>query len=366
MTYDPAPRTRAELDELFGSDDRVTPRRVINLTERIEKKAAEDMPEASELADAQIVNAVERLHENTTSYPQFPWPSLARLTGPMCPEDLLFAMARTGHGKTLFLLNVFDALVSSGHVGLYVGLEQSPMILRSKWACMRVDVAPKLVLATRADERGSPDWVAAMSKVQDDLKWQRTPEIKARAHFSAERTINAAGLKRWTEWAVERGAAFVIVDHIDRVQLAGRRNPFDEISETVRLAKELAVKHRITMLLASQVSRPGDPLEQFIPPALSSMRGAGTKEEEADTVLGIYRPLRATVTDKELKLVRQGLRDKDTVIEPNVMGVMMLKHRLDGRVAGKTVKLEVRHQRIVDLAERDRWTTDGHRPMQLL
>jgi replicative DNA helicase len=200
-----------------------------------------------------------------------------------------------------------------------------------------------------------------MDRVQRDIQdFQRSPEIRTRALFAATRTINAKGLQRWTEWAVDHGCEFVMVDHIDRIAHGPGVNAFHEMSETVRLAKELAVEHRLVMLVASQVGRPGDALEQFMPPALHQLRGGGTKEEEADTVLGVYRPLRASVSEQELKLVRQGLRDRDTVIEPNVMGVMVLKHRLDGPQAGKIVKLTVHHQRVTDvtsLPERDRYTT---------
>jgi replicative DNA helicase len=205
-----------------------------------------------------------------------------------------------------------------------------------------------------------------MRLVQEDFRWQKSPEVRVRAHFAPVRKIDAAGLATWTQWALDHGAEFVIVDHIDRVAHGDGKNSFHEVSETIRLAKELAAKNRIVMILASQVGRPADALEQFMPPALHNLRGAGTKEEEADTVLGIYRPLRMNVTDQELKQVRQGLRDKETVIEPNVMGVMMLKHRLDGPQSGKVVKLGVKHQRVFKMREADCWSTDGHYPRQIV
>lgn len=313
--------------------------------------AGEIMPDAEEMADEQFQDAVNRLHENTTAYPRYPWYELADLAGPMCPEDLILVAARTGQGKSTFLLSLFDRLVAEqGRSGLYVGLEQSPAILRNKWACMRAGVAPKLVLATRPHERGSTDWQIAMEKVQAELKWQREV-VRTRSHFAATRKINARGLRQWTEWAADRGCEFIVVDHIDRMQHGDGKNAFHELSETVRLAKELAVEYRVVMLVASQVGRPADSLEQFMPPSLHNMRGAGTKEEEADTVLGIYRPLKPDVTDKDLKMVRAGLLDRDYVLQANAMGVMLLKHRLDGPVAGKAVKLKVQHGKVLNLNE---------------
>jgi hypothetical protein len=120
------------------------------------------------------------------------------------------------------------------------------------------------------------------------------------------------------------------------------------------------------MILASQIGRPHDALEQFMPPNLHELRGAGTKEEEADTVLGIYRPLRPSVTEKDLKAVRSNLAKADTIVAPNAMGVMILKHRLDGNASGKSCVLNVHHQRVSDMPEADRWTTDGSYPRQLV
>lgn len=322
--------------------------------ERLDREVAQ-IPHPDILATDQCFAADMRIQEDTSNYPRYPWETLAELAGPMCPEDLILVAARTGGGKSLFLQNLFDALVVSGRRGLYIGLEQSPDILRTKWACLRCDVPPKLVLAPRPIEQGSLSWCAAIDAVRAELEWQQTPAIRSAAHFASARKINAAGLRAWTTWAVDHGCEFVIVDHVDRVQHGTGANSFQELSDTVRLAKELAAEHRIVMLMASQVGRPADALEMFMPPALHSMRGAGTKEEEADVVLGIYRPLRASATEKAMTEVRRGLKSRDDLVEPGVMGVMLLKHRLDGPVAGRVVRLGVRHQRVTDLSPIDLW-----------
>jgi replicative DNA helicase len=320
---------------------------------------AMQLPGADELVDEQIEDALDQLGEDTSLYPSFPWARLAELSGPMCPGDLVMVAARTGGGKSLFLQNLFDHLVATvGCFGLYVGLEQTPKILRIKWAAMRAGVVPKLVLAPKPEQRMTEDYIQACAAVRKELAWQKSPEVRVRAHFSAERKINARRLRTWVEWAVDHGCDHVILDHIDRVDHGDGSNAFHEMSETVRLAKELAVEHNLVMLVATQVGRPHDALEAFSPPMLHQLRGGGTKEEEADTVLGIYRPLRSDVGDKELKAVRMGLADRETVVEPNVMGVQILKHRLDGPVAGKMVRLAVERGRVVDLPERDQYATD--------
>jgi replicative DNA helicase len=358
MSYDHL-TTRDDLDEVFGpiEPSNLPPHVTPHLSLVKPSATDDDLPSADEMADEQYKAAVQRLFEDTTQYPAFPWPNLADLAGPMCPEDLVLVAARTGGGKSLFLQNLFDAMVSEGRTGLYAGLEQSPQILRIKWACLRAMVPPKLVLATRKEERGGQLWQEAMAKVQDELAWMKSPEIKRRAHFAAARRINKAGLKRWTEWAVDHRCQFVVIDHVDRMDHGDGKNAFHELSETIQLAKELAVQHHLVMLMATQVGRPADGLAAFMPPALHELRGAGTKEEEADTVLGIYRPLKPETTNKQLHAVRQGLSDRDTVVEQGTMGIQLLKHRLDGPVAGKMVKLAVEHGRVTHLPERHRVST---------
>lgn len=346
------PENEDDLDALFGASPAPAPKGgkppIRLVTDEWSPPApfeayddADALPSADEMADAQYEAGLSRMLEDTTQYPIYPWPSLARLAGPMCPEDLILVAARTGGGKSLFLQNLFGALVEAGRFGLYCGLEQSPEILRIKWACMKAGVAPRLILAPRKEERGTPEWKAAQAKVRPWYKWQFEPAQKQRAFFSTERKIDRAKLRQWTEWAVDHGCDFVVIDHVDRMRHGDGQNAFHELSETIRLAKELAVEHHIVMLLASQVGRPNDAMEQFMPPALQNLRGAGTKEEEADTVLGIYRPLRVDVTTAEMKEVRMGLRDIETIREANAMGVMLLKHRLDGPVAGKAARLGV-------------------------
>jgi hypothetical protein len=349
------PRTEAELDEMFGAPEPAPRLRIFRDEPQAQlPEPVHELPGADEMADEQYGEAVKRLHEDTTKYPAFPWPVLAELAGPMCPEDLVLIAARTSGGKSLFLQNLFDAMICEGRSGLYAGLEQAPRILRIKWACLRAKVPPKLVLATRKEERGTPGWQDAMAKVQDELAWMHEAPIKGRAHFAAARRIDKPGLIAWTEWAVQRGCQFVVVDHVDRMKHGTGANSFQELSETIQLAKELAVQYRIVMLMATQVGRPSDGLAAFMPPALHELRGAGTKEEEADTVLGIYRPLKSDTTNKQLHAVRQGLADWDTVVESGTMGIQILKHRLDGPVAHKMVKLAVEHGRVLDLPERDR------------
>lgn len=346
-----------DADEMFsalGSDLEPIPQRP-PLQVVKETPAAEELPSADEMNREQTIDAIHRLHEDTSDFPRFPWGELDEIAGLMVPEDLWVVAGRTGNGKSLFLQNLFDGMIDDGRRVLYVGLEQSPKILRIKWACLRAGINPKRMLAPKPEEQAETSWAVQCDVIQQEIKWQQTPDIKLRAHFAATRFVTREKLTAWTEWAVDMGCAIVIVDHVDRMDHGDGKNAFNDISRTIRHAKELATEHRLVMLLASQVGRPnGDPLQKFMPPGLSDLRGAGTKEEEADSVLAVYRPLKPGTTPKEMTAVRQGLAEEASIYEPDTMAVRVLKHRLDGAMAlGKQAMLQVDRGKIKSRPIRD-------------
>lgn len=333
------PETEKDFDEIMPVPFQKSKPRLVTDT-------GPSMPTPGELNSGQVEEAVDRVDEDTSLYPRFPWAELDEVAGLMCPEDMWLIPGRTGNGKSLFCLNLFDRLVEAGRRVLYVGLEQSPKTLRIKWACMRAGVPPKQILAPRPEDKDSPAYQAARSLVKAELQWQKSEEVRRLAHFSTTRFVDRDGLIAWTDWAMQRGCEIVIVDHIDRMQHGNSGNSFEDLSETVRLTKELAVHYRIVMLVASQVGRPKESLQRFMPPMLSEMRGAGTKEEEADAVLAVYRPLKKGTTEKQMTMVRQGLLEEHEIYEASKMAVRVLKHRLDGAQLGTAI-MDVEKGRLI-------------------
>lgn len=342
IPYDP--------DEIFGP-----PRPSIERTHHL--RLTEDDPEfqgpdPDEQTETQIVDAVYRIHEDTSGYPSFPWAELDRVAGRMAPSELWIVAARTQNGKTLFLLNLFDDLVQKQGIStFYIGLEQPPKDMRIKWACMRSNVPVAGALAGKWPDQWGPQEIEdAKAAIQVEMQRQKSGDLKALARFCEARFINAALLKVWTQWAVDHGSEVIIVDHINRIARDGDKSSFDAHSHVVTTAKELAVEHNIVMLAASQVGRPnGDPLQKFTPPALHELRGGGTSEEEANTVLIIYRPLnKETATPQQQKLVRQGLAEESTLYTEGLMAIRVAKHRLLGLQKDTTAVLRVEHGRILN------------------
>jgi hypothetical protein len=289
------------------------------------------------------------LFESKADFPRLPWAAANGVCGVLTPGTLLIHGARTGNGKTTFLLNLTDRWAEAGRTVCYLGLEQTPRELRTKWACIRAGVPPEAALAHDETRLGRLTLAEALSRVADEIGWQQSADIRRRVRFAPTKFVTAETLRKVAVWAAGEGCQALIVDHVDRLDHGDGRNAFAEMSRTIRLAKELAVEHGLVVILASQAKRVSDKLERFMPMEASELRGGGTKEEEADVILTSYRPLAEGVTTKDLRAARQGLIPEDKITRAGIMGLKNLKSRVNDALFGRTAALAIDHGRITDI-----------------
>lgn len=311
----------------------------------------EEIPDAATLAGDQRRSSLARLDLDTRKYPRFGWHDLDKIVGQTIPGDVVIVGAQPGSGKSLFVRNWWDHLIFvQQKQGTYLGLEDSPEHCRIKWACDRTDIPSKLVLGPPEHVFGSPIHREAKRIIAEQLKLFDTPMWRPLHHFATARHVTAAVLEQWIRWSAEQGATFVIVDHIDRVDVGPGRNSADEMRRMVVKCKELAEELKIVVILVSQVKRPEQRTLSLAPPSLEDLAGSSSKERESSIVLALWRMLRPEVGTKEINRVRMGVAGCDiaSLWEPGAMGVRVLKHRLDGDGFGKQVRLRVRGSKIVD------------------
>jgi len=293
---------------------------------------------AAKLAARQRNAALARGGMDFSAAPTWPWPRLYDLAGPMLPGDLVVVGARPGCGKTTVVINAIEHLTAQAVPWLVIGMEMAPEQLRRKWAAFRLGYDAPAVL--RNDWGKLPP--RAREAVDADVVTQTT-ELVAVAHFADARRVTVEQMAKWITFAVTHACRVVIVDHIHRMQFGLAANDLTyEMAEAVRTAKELAVKHQITVVLAAELNRPErELLADYVPPPLSALKQTGALEEEADVALLLHKTLKRTATAAGLKAARQGLCSTTDVIEPNVMAVRIGKHRLDGSAVDRTVWLVV-------------------------
>lgn len=319
--------------------------------------------EAAMLSSAQTNDALRKLYGDPSTAIRFPYPSVHRIVGKVAPGRLVFVMANTGQGKTTFMLDLLDRWADGGLSVDYLGTEQEPDELRTKWACLRCDVPAHVAINLEWDEH------------DDGYAWQRAVAAElehiddaygTRIKFHPDKFITLPKIEAAAKEAQRRGSQILIVDHIDRIETGAQDNEYLALKRIIRRLKELGRDHRLVMIVASQVNRKGregDRLAVYRPPQLQHMQGGATKEHEADAVLGLWRPLRARRGDEAaddykatLGAAARGDVEPMDVTEPNTMAVVCLKHRTSSR-DGQRCKLLVRHGRLSEIPERDQYTT---------
>lgn len=301
---------------------------------------------------------------------EFPYASLHRETDRLTSGKLVFVMANTGQGKTTFFLDVMDRWADVGVKIDYLGTEQEPFELITKWACLRVDVHPGIAIAKSWDAHPhGAEWQVRVDSEIANLHAQYGEQVK----FSPDKFITLTKVEQAARAAQARGADVLFVDHIDRIDLERGDTEYSALKRLIRRLKELARDHGLVLLVASQMNREArkaDRLGAYRAPQLHQMQGGGTKEQEADLVLGLWRPLRQQHEDetadefkKIMAAAKAGHVQVSDVTEKNTMAVVLLKHRIFGERDGNRCKLHVRHGRVSDIPERDKYATsyDGVR-----
>jgi replicative DNA helicase len=331
------------------------------------------MPDTVPVLDVvaeQFDTARRELHESPAVVVRFPYASVHAMAGRLTAGKLVFVMANTGQGKTTFFLDVLDHWAEAG-VGIdYLGTEQQPDELITKWACRRADVPAGVAIGKEWDEYAQGEtWRARVAAELDVIE----STFGAQVLFSPDKFITLPKIEAAAQSAHRRGAHVLMVDHVDRIDVGDRETEYVALKRLIRRLKELARDCKLVLVVASQMNREArksDRLGAYRPPQLHQMQGGGTKEQEADVVLGLWRPLRQQREDEtaaQFKAVmasaKAGHVPTSDVTEPNTMAVVLLKHRTHGERDGNRCKLSVHHGRIADIPERDRFSTsyDGQK-----
>lgn len=205
---------------------------------------------------------------------------LDTLLGGLKRSDLVIMAARPSLGKTSLALNVArNAAIGQGARVAVFSLEMAAAQLAQRLLASESGVdSTRLRLGehTEGEERRILHGMGVLAEAEiyiDDTAVQRVAEIRAKAHR----------LNR------ERPLDLVVVDYLQLIQGTGRGdNRVSEVSDISRSLKGLARELDVTVIACSQLSRAP---EQRVPhvPMLSDLRESGSIEQDADTVIFIYR-----------------------------------------------------------------------------
>jgi replicative DNA helicase len=200
------------------------------------------------------------------------------------PSELVIIAARPSMGKTAFVLNIAQHAAIENKVPIaFFSLEMSKesLVQRLLTAEARVD-AQKLRKGMLRDD-DFPRLARAAGILSSAPIWiDDTPSITLLEMRSKARRLRA-----------DNGIGMVIVDYLQLAQgPASSENRQQEISTISRSLKALAKELAVPVVALSQLSRAPEQRtgESKGRPQLSDLRESGAIEQDADLVLGIYRP----------------------------------------------------------------------------
>jgi replicative DNA helicase len=283
---------------------------VYDLARSKQRQAAVPIKEVLQAAFEQI-NAAAARGDNTTGIPTG-YEKLDALTAGLHDGDLLIVAARPGMGKTSFVMNLAvnvacprsfsyggptdadpdEQSLRPGHGVCVFSLEMPKEQLATRMICSegRVDVG-KL----RKGQLHQGDWARLTEAASflstlpvwiDDTPALGLLELRAKVRrIQAEYNRGAAGTPD------EQRVGVVIIDYLQLMKgRDGAQSREQEISEISRGLKALAKELRVQVIALSQLNRAVETrTAKDKRPQLSDLRESGAIEQDADTILFIYR-----------------------------------------------------------------------------
>jgi len=76
----------------------------------------------------------------------------------------------------------------------------------------------------------------------------------------------------------------IILDHLQHIRGTSRQSQWETLTNYLRFLKEVAMRHRIAVVVLSQINREGDNK-----PSLATLKGTGAIEEMSDHVILLHR-----------------------------------------------------------------------------
>lgn len=263
----------AELDEIEGLAAAAIERRTAGW------ETGDDLTPIGR-AVGEALAAVDRRHDpNAPQHPRTGWGSLDRVVNPFDPGDLVIIGARTSVGKTAFGVGV----------GLYAAMHGWPTLVFSL-EMTRAAVGERVAVTASGAHGGR---LRSGRGVEDDFR--RLAETHQTLggvplvvnDYRTIRVPQMAGIAR--RMKRKHGLGLVIVDYLQIITPNDRRAPrWEQVAQVSRDLKILAGDLNVPVVALAQLNREVESRPDGRP-RLADLREAGNIEQDADTVLMLYR-----------------------------------------------------------------------------
>lgn len=261
-------------------------------------------------------------------------PSMDAAILPLRPGKILAIVARPGHGKTttaVYLAKRTARTLSGNHFVLYLSVDQPieeiETIIQAEVGCSVSDLAwgrvDLDVIRKHALRRATlPIWLMGKSAVE-----QRR---QARMTFS-----NVYKEIEEIEGKFHCRPALLVIDYIQNFPVERGEKRSEQVTEAICRARELCLGLRIPLIICAQAARSVDDRAEPIPQPRDCQH-ASAIEQEADAIVGIWRPCLTQEEGSTLEAMIQGRKVLIPVTQ-NLFIVQLVKQR--GSPAGQIFRL---------------------------
>lgn len=210
------------------------------------------------------------------------WPTLDDMTGGAHGGELVVMAGRPGMGKTIAMENYAHNVASSQRRAALIFSEEMKAIeIINRRVAGDAGLTPRAVMMGAIDD-------GELAQIEDFAL--RGADLPIHWHDSASVTIEDIAAHARTTRHMVGDVGLVAIDYAQRLKRS--RKDFDEkqhASHVATAAKTLARELDCPVILLSQLSRDlekrGDKR-----PMMADLRDSGVLEQEADTILFLYRP----------------------------------------------------------------------------
>lgn len=231
--------------------------------------AATDRKEAGQNVAEAYADFYEDLFSADTRYLSGYY-TLDKYMGGLLPGTVFVLAARSGHGKTDFSLSLMLRYAAAGQKVLYYSMEMS-----KKQIMVRIAAQLTGINNTRIRDKQLTE--EEKSKIAKAVGLIRGRE----SIYVSEKRPSLADI---------RDAIFacrpqvVFIDHLSLMKMPRRKNRYEDVAETTRALKSLALETGVCFVELVQMNRDVEKRNSKRP-LLSDLKESGTIEEDADYIL---------------------------------------------------------------------------------
>lgn len=189
--------------------------------------------------------------------------------------DLVIVAGRPGMGKTAFVISALEWFNHKGYHPVMISLEMSANQILWRMLCNLMQVSMDDV------RRG---------KITNEKLQSAKKEVLRKMKMSTifDKEFHIKQIESIIQKKAMQGSKVVIIDYLGLIKGGEGQNANNQIGDLTRRLKEKAKKHNIAIILLSQLNRDvekrGDKR-----PKLSDLRESGSIEQDADSVLFLFR-----------------------------------------------------------------------------